>query len=99
LWTGLGVILLVTVALLARVEPNRFPAKPLALISTLLVGSVFLGLVIPGVVGEETDLVETTIGLAILSVLGVPVVFVLASFGWLIFKPRHESAGADTQKQ
>jgi hypothetical protein len=96
---ALGVILLATMALLARVERNRFPAKPLALISTLLVGSVFLSLGIVGVVGEEIEQVETTIGLAILSVLGMPVVFVVASLGWLLFRPRHESTETGTQEQ
>ena len=98
-WTGLGVILLGTVALLARVERTRFPLKPLILIDTLLIGSALLSLVVVGVVGDETELVENTIGLAVLFVLGIPPVFVLASLAWLLFRPRHESTGAGTREQ
>jgi len=98
-WTGLGVILLGTVALLARVERTRFPVKPLILISTLLGGSALLSLVAVGVFGEETELVANTIGLSVLFVLGIPVVFVLASLGWFLFRPSGESTKTGTQEQ
>ena len=99
-WTGLAVILLATVALLARVDRTRFPAKPLALICTLLVGSVLLALalVIAGV-DEEIELLLDTIAVATLLVIAIPLVFILASLGWILFRPKHESTEAGAPEQ
>jgi len=59
LWfAGLVIILAAAVALLSRLEKERFPTKPLAFISLLFVGSGALSLAIYVVVDELDEPLE-----------------------------------------
>ena len=80
------------VALLTRLEKERFPTKPLAFISLLFMGSGALSLAIYAVVVELDEPLETAIGLLTLIAFGIPAAFILASAAWLLFTRRHASA-------
>jgi hypothetical protein len=92
LWfAGLVIILVAVVALLRRGGKERFPTKPLALISLLFVGSVTLPLAVYLLVVDPDETLETVIGYITIFALGLPAAFILASAAWLALARRDAS--------
>jgi len=92
LWfAGLVVILIAVVALLRRRGKERFPTKPLALISLLIVGSGTLILVVYLLVVDPDETLETVIGYITIFAFGLPAAFILASAAWLVLARRDAS--------
>jgi FtsH-binding integral membrane protein len=92
LWfAGLVVILVAVVALLRRGGKERFPTKPLALISLLFVGSGTLTLAVYLLVVDPDETLETVIGYTTIFALGLPAAFFLASAAWLVLVRRDAS--------
>jgi hypothetical protein len=93
LWfAGLVIILVAVVAWLRRGGEERFPTKPLALISLLFVGSGVLALAVYSLVVDPDETLESVIGSITIFAFGFPAAFILASAAWLLFARRDATA-------
>ena len=77
--------------MLRRRGKERFPTKPLALISLLFVGSGTLILGVYLLVVDPDETLETVIGYITIFAFGLPAAFILASAAWLVLARRDAS--------